>query len=231
MRPWLTRAAVLAVLHAAADTLIAYYRLGEPTELTVPRGVALGLLVGAALLWGALDGLHRKLDRGRTWVLAAVYGGLLAAVLGLIAKAVLLNQTSGDDIWPAITGGAAFTALLILIPAGIGLAVGGAMKSPKEPVDLDEDEEEEKPSPRPRRHRTAKATSATRSDSDSSSDSTDDDEPEGKPSPRPRRQRKAGLASAARSGSASDTSDDADPDEKPSPRPSRHRKAKLTPPA
>src|ERR1041384_6999630 len=38
MRPWLTRAAVLAVLHAAADTLIAYYRLGEPTELTRPGG-------------------------------------------------------------------------------------------------------------------------------------------------------------------------------------------------
>jgi len=190
MRPWLTRAAVLAVLHAAADTLIAYYRLGEPTELTVPRGVALGLLVGAALLWGALDGLHRKLDRGRTWVLAAVFGGLLAAVLGLIAKAVLLNQTSGDDIWPAITGGAAFTALLILVPAGIGLAVGGAMKSPKDPADLDEDEPdddepEEKPSPRPRRHRKA------------GPDSSDDAESDAKPSPRPSRHRKAKLTPPA----------------------------------
>jgi hypothetical protein len=164
MRPWLTRAAVLAVLHAAADVLISYYRLGEPTALSLPRGIALGVLVGVALLWGGLDGLQRKLDRGRNWVLAAIFGGLLAAILGLIAKAVLLSQTSGEDVWPAITGGAAFTALLILIPAGLGLAVGGAMKSPKspnsprQPAELDEDaepdeldEEPVKPSPRPRK--------------------------------------------------------------------------------
>lgn len=165
MRPWLIRAAVLAVLHAAADTLIAYYRLGEPTSLSLQRGIALGVLVGAAALWGALDGLRRKLDRGRTWVLAAIFGGLLAAILGLVAKAILLNQTSGEDVWPAITGGAAFTALLILIPAGVGLGVGGAMKSPREVVEVDDaedadteddlaDEEPgEMPSPRPRKPR------------------------------------------------------------------------------
>jgi len=165
MRPWLTRAAVLAVLHAAADTLISYYRLGEPTALSLPRGIALGLLVGAAALWGALDGLRRKLDRGRTWVLAAIFGGLLAAVLGLIAKAILLSQTSEEDIWPAITGGASFTALLILIPAGLGLAVGGAMKSTREPVELDDD------------------------DLDDVDDEVEDEEPVEKPSPRPRRRR------------------------------------------
>ncbi|TDQ01197.1 B-4DMT family transporter [Labedaea rhizosphaerae] len=163
MRPWLTRAAVLAVLHAAADTLIAYYRLGEPTALSLPRGVALGVLVGVAALWGALDGLRRKLDSGRTWVLAAIFGGLLAAIIGLVAKAILLNQTSEEDIWPAITGGAAFTALLVLIPAGIGLAVGGAMKSPRKPVELD--------------------------DSDENADDEDDEEPVAKPSPRPRKPR------------------------------------------
>jgi hypothetical protein len=172
MRPWLTRAAVLALLHAAADTLISYYRLGEPTALSVPRGIALGVLVGVALLWGGLDGLQRKLDRGRTWALAAIFGGLLAAVLGLIAKAILLSQTNGEDVWPAITGGAAFTALLILIPAGIGIAVGGAMKSPRQPVELededaelDEDDEEPvKPSPRPRRRDAAEKPARHRKD-------------------------------------------------------------------
>jgi hypothetical protein len=173
MRPWLTRAAVLAVLHAAADTLIAYYRLGEPTALSVPRGVALGVLVGIAALWAALDGLRHKLDRGRNWVLAAIFGGLFAAILGLIAKAVLLSQTSGEDVWPAITGGASFTALLILIPAGLGLAVGGAMKSPRQPVELDEDaeledaeldEEPVKPSPRPRKRDAAEKPARHRKD-------------------------------------------------------------------
>jgi hypothetical protein len=37
-----------------------------------------------------------------------------------------------NELGPALTGGAAFTALLVLIPAGLGLLVGGKLEAPRE---------------------------------------------------------------------------------------------------
>jgi hypothetical protein len=51
-------------------------------------------------------------------------------LLGVIGRGTLVDQTGVWALGSALTGGAAFTALVILVPAGLGLAVGGRLEAP-----------------------------------------------------------------------------------------------------
>jgi hypothetical protein len=124
MRTWLLRGAVLAVVHAAAETVRADFGVHHPTSRTLFEAIMLGVLVGVAAVWGALDRWHGVEDAGRTWLLASLVAGWGAAVLGVIGKSIFVDQTGVADLGGALTGGAAFTALLVLVPAAIGLGAG-----------------------------------------------------------------------------------------------------------
>jgi hypothetical protein len=63
---------------------------------------------------------------------------------------VFVDQPGVSALGGALTGGAAFSALLVLIPAGLGLFVGGRIGRSKS-ADSDDSEDAESPSPRPRR--------------------------------------------------------------------------------
>jgi hypothetical protein len=143
MRTWLIRGLVMAVLHAAAFTTVAKVEVYQPTGATVIQAVAIAVLVGAAALWSALDGWLRREDSGRTWFIAALVAGPVSGVLYVIARAIFVDQTSMNELWPALTGGAAFTALLVLIPAGLGLLVGGRLESPRKAARTDDEAEED----------------------------------------------------------------------------------------
>jgi hypothetical protein len=45
-------------------------------------------------------------------------------VLGVVGKSIFVDQSGVPDLGAAITGGAAFTALLVLVPAGVGMVAG-----------------------------------------------------------------------------------------------------------
>lgn len=130
----------MAVLHAAAAVALAKIAVFQPGDTTFARAAALALLVGAAALWGALDGWTSRPDSGRTWFIAGLVAGPLAGVLSVIGKAVLVDQTGTGELGAALTGGAAFTALLVIVPAAVGLLVGGRL--PRPGGDLDDDPEE-----------------------------------------------------------------------------------------
>jgi hypothetical protein len=150
MRSWLIRGLVMAVLHAAAFTTVAKVEVFQPTGTTVIQAVAIAVLVGAAALWSALDGWLRREDSGRAWFIAALVAGPVSGVLYVIARAVFVDQTSMNELWPALTGGAAFTALLVMIPAGLGLLVGGKLEPPRKYASAGETEDAE-PAQRPSR--------------------------------------------------------------------------------
>ncbi|GGS60567.1 hypothetical protein GCM10010171_64340 [Actinokineospora fastidiosa] len=118
------RGAVLAVVHAAAAVLVALLRASDPTGQSTLSALVLGLLAGVAAVWAAVDGWRGLPDRGRTWVYAALIAGVGSAVLGVIGRAVFVDETGVSALGSALTGGAAFTALLVLVPAGLGLLVG-----------------------------------------------------------------------------------------------------------
>ena len=124
MQRWLVRGAVLAVVHAVANVVVALLRVNDPTGQTTVSTLVLGLLAGTAAVWAAVDAWKSVPDRGRAWVIACLVAGWGSAVLGVIGRAAFVDETGPSALGPALTGGAAFTALLVLIPAGLGLLIG-----------------------------------------------------------------------------------------------------------
>ncbi|MET9267580.1 B-4DMT family transporter [Amycolatopsis sp. NPDC004079] len=165
---WLTRGLVMAVVHAAAMTLLAKWSVFHPTGQTLFTSLTIAVLVGLAALWSAIDGWRGLRDRGRAWFIASLVAGVCSGILYVIGRAIFVDQTGVSELGAALTGGAAFSALLVLVPAGLGLFVGGRIRRPaaeedssgssdQEPDDEDEDgtgsrsgELELPPSPTPR---------------------------------------------------------------------------------
>jgi hypothetical protein len=123
MRYWLIRGGVLAVVLAGADVGLAAVAVHD-SNLTVLRSIVLGVVAGFAALWAAVDGWKRLDERGRVWVLAAVVAGFGSGLLRVIGKAVFVDETGVSSLGSALTGDAAFGALIVLIPAGLGLLIG-----------------------------------------------------------------------------------------------------------
>lgn len=114
----------MGLLHGAVQTGVAAVAVRSP-EATSVGPIAIGLLIAAALIWGAVDTLRDLPSRGMQWFIAALIAGPFAGALGVIGSAVLVDQTGQEALWVALTGGAAFTALLVLAPAGLGMLLGG----------------------------------------------------------------------------------------------------------
>ncbi|MEV0072262.1 MULTISPECIES: B-4DMT family transporter [unclassified Amycolatopsis] len=140
---WLTRGLVMAVVHAAAMTLLAKWSVFHPTDQTVITSVTLAVLVGVAALWSAVDGWRGKPDRGRAWFIASLVAGVVSGILYVIGRAVFVDQTGTSELGAALTGGAAFSALLVLVPAGLGLFVGSRVRRPAPEDEEPEPEDDE----------------------------------------------------------------------------------------
>lgn len=131
VRTWLLRGAVLAVVHAVAETVRADFGVRHPTSRTVFEALVLSVLVAAAAAWGAVDTWREVPDRGRVWLIASLVAGWGAAVLGLVGKALFVDQSGVAELGGALTGGAAFTALLVLVPACLGFLAGRWIRAPR----------------------------------------------------------------------------------------------------
>ncbi|ATY11014.1 hypothetical protein CU254_11445 [Amycolatopsis sp. AA4] len=145
---WLTRGLVMAVVHAAAMTLLAKWSVFHPTGQTLFTSLTIAVLVGVAALWSAIDGWRGLRDRGRAWFIASLVAGVGSGILYVIGRAIFVDQTGVSELGAALTGGAAFSALLVLVPAGLGLFVGGRMRRPaadsaEDPGEPEPDDEDE----------------------------------------------------------------------------------------
>lgn len=123
----------MSVIHAAGQTVMAIVRAWEPDWVPIAEAITLGLLVGVALAWGAADGWLRRDRPATSWLVAALVTGPVAGLLGVIAQGVLVDATGMAALWPALTGGAAFTALLVLVPAVAGIGAGRRLEPPRRP--------------------------------------------------------------------------------------------------
>ncbi|HEY0500693.1 MAG TPA: B-4DMT family transporter [Kutzneria sp.] len=134
MRVWLVRGLVLAVVHAAVQTAEAWVRAGDPTAIGWLRPTALGVLVGVAVVWAGIDGWRGHEGRGMAWFKAALVAGPVGGVLGVLGQGLFVDDTGAEALPVAITGGAAFIALLVLVPAGVGLLIGHLTARPATPA-------------------------------------------------------------------------------------------------
>ncbi|MGO1048749.1 B-4DMT family transporter [Crossiella sp. CA198] len=129
MRSWVWRGLVLAVLHAAAQTAVAAIRVHNPPATTLTQTLTLGFLVALVLAWGTVDG-RRRPACAMTWFYTGLLAGPIAGLLGVLAQSALVDATGLESLGTAMTGGAAFTALLIAGPALLGTLLGRRPQTP-----------------------------------------------------------------------------------------------------
>jgi hypothetical protein len=139
MRSWLVRGCVMAVVYAVVETLLVGVQVKHPDTSSVLEPLLLALLVGVSGAWAGIDGWLRRPHRGMNWFYAGLIGGVLAGVLSVIGRASFVDQTGAWALGSALTGDAAFVALLIMLPAGLGVFVGGRLR-PARGVASDEDD-------------------------------------------------------------------------------------------
>ncbi|CCH33569.1 B-4DMT family transporter [Actinosynnema sp. NPDC047251] len=130
MRRWLPRGLWMGLLHGGVQVGTDAVAVHSPGAGSPIRYIALGLVVVAGLLWGALDAWRGLDGRGMVWFFAALVAGPVAGLVGVLGKSALVDQTGVEALGAALTGGAAFTALLVLATAAIGLGLGNALPQP-----------------------------------------------------------------------------------------------------
>ncbi|HNM86880.1 MAG: B-4DMT family transporter [Mycobacterium sp.] len=132
MAKWLSRgllfAALMVVVRLVHGTLINQF---ATHAVTISVSLC-ALVVVLALLWGWFDGRgdaranpdpDRRADLAMTWLLAGLVAGLVSGpVSWLISMAYKPVYT--DGLISELTTFAAFTALLVFLPAVLGVAVG-----------------------------------------------------------------------------------------------------------
>jgi hypothetical protein len=132
MTMWLSRGLVFAagmvLLRLVQGTLINL----NPTRAGIISVLLLVLFGAAAFAWGLLDGRadahespdpDRRRDLAMRWLLAGLIAGLLSGVVVWLISLVYRNVYA-DGLVPEVTAFAAFTALLVFLPATAAVALG-----------------------------------------------------------------------------------------------------------
>src|SRR5699024_7004303 len=148
MPAWLLRGLCMGVLQAIGVTAVAKLNATQPGDLTLEAAVAIAVLVGVAATWSAVDGWFGRRDRGRDWFVAGLIAGPVAGILGVVGRGLLVDQTGVAALGEALTGGAAFLALLVIVPAGIGMFVGSRIIGAARSAAPAEEEHTKPPKPR-----------------------------------------------------------------------------------
>lgn len=130
MRAWLVRGFWLGLLHGAVQAGTVAVSVHSPEAISRLRPIALGLVVVMGVLWGALDAWRKFEGRGMAWFFASLLAGPLAGVTGVLGTSLLVDQSGIEALGPALTGGAAFTALVVLVTAAIGMGLGNLLPQP-----------------------------------------------------------------------------------------------------
>ena len=133
VRGWVVRALGMAAVHTAAQVTVAAAGTRDADSAWLARATALAVVVGVAALWGALDGWRRLESSGWRWLAAGLVAGPVAGLFGAVGQGVLVDATGPEALLVAVTGGAAFTALLVMVAAWLGIVVGRLLEPPRIP--------------------------------------------------------------------------------------------------
>ncbi len=119
----LLRSVVIVVVIAAYVAAIAR---SETTDALGAGLLAFLILIGIALCWAVVDGVRRGFVEGLlTWVLTSVVAG--------VGIPVALALTDDRDLASEVSDGLVFFALVLFVPAAIGLALGGLVHRVRRP--------------------------------------------------------------------------------------------------
>jgi hypothetical protein len=132
MRNWMLRgfvfAAAMVVVRVIQGALINAWQ----TQAGLISIVLLLLFIAGVVVWGVLDGRadakaqpdpDRRRDLAMTWLLAGLLAGVLSGLVAWLIMLVYKDLYTGG-LLNELTTFAAFTALIVFVPAVIGVAIG-----------------------------------------------------------------------------------------------------------
>lgn len=132
MRNWLLRGLVFAAVMVAVRLVQGTIVNAWPTQAGLVSIVLLLLFVIGVEVWSVLDGRadatanpdpDRREDLAMTWLLAGLVAGVLSGAICWLISVVYSGLYTGGFL-NEVTTFAAFTALLVFLPAVVGVAVG-----------------------------------------------------------------------------------------------------------
>jgi hypothetical protein len=116
------------VIVAVITAYVAVVNRSESTDALGAGLLAFLILVAMALVWALVDGVRRGLVEALvTWV--------LASAITAVALPVALTLTDSDrDLATELSDGFVFFALVLFIPAAIGLVLGAVVHRVRRPA-------------------------------------------------------------------------------------------------
>ncbi|RQM31722.1 B-4DMT family transporter [Rhodococcus ruber] len=133
MKPWLLRGLGLTLVHVLVRVLLGVALVQWPLQGSMLRMVALAVVVLAAIVWAGLDGIrdqraHPQSEDGADltmlWLKAAAVTGLAAGLLTWLIDTVSPIQVGVKSLFFELTSRAAFTVLLVFVPATAAVMLG-----------------------------------------------------------------------------------------------------------
>ena len=132
MDKWLVRGLAFAGLMIVVRVVQATLLDAAQTQAVLISLVALAVVMTAAAVWGWRDGradaiaqpdAERRDDLAMTWLIAGLVAGAISGVVAWLVSLVYSTLYSGGLI-NELTTFAAFTALLVFLPAVVAVALG-----------------------------------------------------------------------------------------------------------
>lgn len=133
MNGWVIRGLGLALVHAVVRTFLGAAVTQWPEQGSILRWFSLIVVILAAFLWGAFDGIRDRrahpdpddsADLTMMWLKAAFVAGILAGAVSWFVGVVFDIAVTNGSLFFEVTSGAAFTVLLVFVPASIAVALG-----------------------------------------------------------------------------------------------------------
>lgn len=133
MTGWVVRGIGMGLINVGVRILLGVAVTQWPLHGSQLRWLGLATVLIAVIVWAGLDGVRDRranpdpdhgADLTMVWLKAAALGGLGAGLVAWIVQMVVDFSLGQNTLFFELTSGAAFTILLIFIPATIAAFVG-----------------------------------------------------------------------------------------------------------
>ncbi|MGW0176016.1 B-4DMT family transporter [Rhodococcus sp. NPDC003322] len=133
MNPWIVRGLGMAFVHVVTRVVLGIAITAWPLHGSLMRWLGIIVVVLAALVWAGIDGIRDarahpaegdEADLTMRWLKAAAVAGLLSGAVCWLVGAVSDIALGENSLFFELTSGAAFTLLLVFVPAMLAVAVG-----------------------------------------------------------------------------------------------------------
>ncbi len=133
MTGWVVRGIGMGLINVGVRILLGLAVAQWPLHGSQLRWLGLAAVLLAVIVWAGIDGIRDRranpdpdyaADLTMLWLKAAVVGGLLAGLFAWLIGLIVDFSLGQNSLFFEMTSGAAFTILLIFIPATISVFLG-----------------------------------------------------------------------------------------------------------